>query len=56
MNRRHIETLIELRSAFEREEDWVAVGHVVYLLERLSDLDESSDRRILGKAVSWSIH
>lgn len=46
-----IEALSELKTTFEREEDWVAVGHVAYLLERLAE-QGISDRRFRVQSLS----
>lgn len=56
MSQSHLDSLYALRSLFERDEDWVALGHVVYLLELLSAPSDSTDGRIFNLSGSISIH
>ncbi|QIQ87797.1 hypothetical protein [Erythrobacter sp.] len=56
MDSQNIKILSDLKSVFEFEEDWVAVGHVAYLLQRLYDREDMADARILNAPVSHTIH
>lgn len=56
MGKDHLQTLISLRSAFELDEDWVAVGHVAYLIDRLSGDDEISPSRLFDWGHGASLH
>lgn len=56
MKSQHIDSLRDLKSAFEIEEDWVAVGHVAYLLERLCEQGEARDGRKSYAPVSLALH
>lgn len=56
MDSQNIKILSDLKSVFEFEEDWVAVGHVAYLLQRLYDREDMADGRILNAPVSHTIH
>ena len=51
-----IETLSNLKVAFELEEDWVAVGHVAFLLERLIEKDIVHDRCCTPMPTSLTLH
>jgi hypothetical protein len=42
--------------AFEADEDWVAVGHVEYLLDRMSSASVLGDDRITAFQVSTAFH
>jgi hypothetical protein len=37
MSNEYFLTLLAMKAIFEGEEDWVAVGHIDYLLDRLFD-------------------
>jgi hypothetical protein len=52
----YAESLAQLRGVFETEEDWVSVGHVEYLLDRLAELKESADWSGTLIPVSRTVH
>lgn len=56
MENKHKDTLIELRSAFELIEDWVSVGRIEYLLERLAALEVPADRPEATIASNSTLH
>lgn len=56
MGTKHKDTLIELKLAFELIEDWVSVGHVEYLLERLAELEVAVDRPEATTASNNTLH
>lgn len=43
MEQNCVTTLAGLRSLFEAQEDWVSVGHVEYLLDRLNEHETLAD-------------
>lgn|GEM_PF-3787745 len=50
------ESLAKLRAVFEIEEDWVSVGHVEYLLDRLHELKGLADWSDALIPVSRTVH
>lgn len=56
MKRDVLEILALLWATFESQEDWVAVGHIAYLLDRLAEPDELAGRDELSRPSNWTIH
>lgn len=56
MRTTYIDSLIALRSAFERDEDWVAVGHVAYLIDRLTPSCEKGEPHVGTGSLSVTLH
>lgn len=56
MGKATLSTLLSLRTAFEAEEDWVAVGHVEYLLDRMASERRSDQAQILLALTGATLH
>lgn len=52
----HLAALLSMKATFEGEQDWVAVGHVEYLIDRFAAAVGLDDRRILMSLISRSLH
>lgn len=52
----HLSALISMKATFEGEQDWVAVGHVEYLIDRLAAAAGLEDRRILMCLINGTVH
>jgi hypothetical protein len=48
--------LVRLRKSLELREEWVAVGHVSYLLDMDPEQNDPTDRKTQFTPTSFSIH
>ncbi len=53
---KNLDGLLALRDEFESEGDWVAVGHVSYLIDRLSEPGGYAQPRFWNIDLSATLH
>lgn len=56
MDAETLEALLKLRIALERDQDWVAVGHVSYLLDKFIRPSETVGPRVTSAQISTALH
>lgn len=55
MSNAHLSALLSMKATFEAEQDWVAVGHVDYLIDRFAAVG-LDDRLAISALISTSLH
>lgn len=56
MRKDHLASLHALRETFENEEDWVAVGHVSYLIDQLSVPRKCANAHLNARDLGATLH